>query len=330
MKRLSQETVDQCKLINIIEYAHSEGYDVRKMGRQFEFTSHRGSITVEGDGSMWNCFRDITKEGGGGIIQLVMYLKEIEWINAVKELIEYGNIAHDFTELKETYNKKNYKPNEKKEFRPPARNKTYKHIFAYLTQTRGIDKEIVNYYVKRHMLYEDENRNCVFGGFNKEGVMKSASRRGTGTKGEPFKGLVANSDKSYSFSYTTKGTRLLVFEAPIDMLSFQTLKKNFGNPYENKDDHYSALNGMAYIGLINYLKQNPNVNDILFCLDNDKAGVECTAAMINIVNEMAPGKYKMDFMTPQLNDWNDDLLDQIEQAELKKDNCQEDEWAREA
>lgn len=330
MKRISDETVDQCNLINIIEYAHSEGYDIRKMGSQFEFKSPRGSITIEGDGSKWNCFRDTAKGSGGGIVQLVMYLKEIDWVKAIKELMAYKNIPHDFTELSVTYNIETSKANENKDFTPPARNTTYKHIFAYLTQTRYIDKEIVNYYVKRHLLYEDVKRNCVFCGFNKEGVMKSAAMRGTGTQGKPFKGLVANSDKAYPFSHIGKGKRVLVFEAPIDMMSFQSLKKNFGNPYANKDDHYIALSGIAHVGLTTYLKQHPNVNDILFCLDNDEAGINSTRDLAEVVNAMAPGKYRMDFMTPHLKDWNEDLEDNVKQAELKKEQSYENGWEIEA
>ncbi|PKM71334.1 MAG: hypothetical protein CVU92_08955, partial [Firmicutes bacterium HGW-Firmicutes-17] len=122
-------------------------------------------------------------------------------------------------------------------------------------------------------------------------------------------------------------------EAPIDMLSFQTLKRQIGDVTQNKDDHYIALNGVAHIGLVHYLKIHPEIENVVMCMDNDEPGHKNTLELINAVEEDSPGKYAYDLKLPPEphKDWNE-LLKYIcqerENAALQDEA--EDEWAQEA
>ena len=65
-----------------------------------------------------------------------------------------------------------------------------RRVFAYLTRTRCLDGSVVNAFSKKRMLYEDAKyHNAVFVGYDKDGVARHAHKRGTCTKGDPFKGM---------------------------------------------------------------------------------------------------------------------------------------------
>lgn len=44
-----------------------------------------------------------------------------------------------------------------------------RNVYAYLGKTRQIDGSVINEFVKRQMLYQDDRNNCVFVSRNKEG-----------------------------------------------------------------------------------------------------------------------------------------------------------------
>ncbi|MDZ5726382.1 MULTISPECIES: toprim domain-containing protein [unclassified Acetobacterium] len=102
---------------------------------------------------------------------------------------------------------------------------------------------------------------------------------------------------------------------------------------QNKGDHYIALNGVAHIGLIHYLKTHPEIEHIVTCLDNDEPGHKNTLELINAVEEVFPGKYNFDLKIPPEphKDWNQLLVSicqERENAALQTEA--EDEWEREA
>ena len=333
MAHFSDEIIAQVEKINVIEYAIHEGYDVLKKGRDYKIKDGGGFILKQ-NGEKWNRTSDESKGAGGGIIQFVMYTKDKTWLESVKDLIAYGNIQHEPGGAVAAF-KKTFKPKvvEKVDFKPPKKNTTTKHVYTYLTHTRKIDKDILDYYTKKHLIYEDDYRNCVFCCFDEKGVMKNASLRGTyDTKGAPFKGSPAGSDKRYPFSLPGKGNKLFVFEAPIDMLSFQTIKKRFGDPEQQKGDSYIALNGVISSPLVHYLETHKNIDTVVFCRDNDRPGIESTMRLSNVLDEKYPHRYKTELRVPEENekDWNNSLVRMINKAdEVANRREAEDEWDRE-
>ena len=61
-----------------------------------------------------------------------------------------------------------------------------------------------------------DSHNAVFVGRDEDGVPRYAHQRGTAGN---FRLDVKGSDKAFNFCYRGEGERLLVFEAPIDLLS---------------------------------------------------------------------------------------------------------------
>ncbi|AFA47913.1 DUF3991 and TOPRIM domain-containing protein [Acetobacterium woodii] len=323
MGRIPEETLEKVKKINIIDYAMNNGYEIRRIGSQFKIKDF-GGLFIDAEGEKWNRFSDDSKEAGGGIIQFVKYMDQLDFRKAVEKLIDYASLERPPNQEAIAHIKAAKQV--KKEpgvFKVPNRAQNYRRVFAYLTKTRQIDAEIVQYYVKHRKIYQDDHNNCVFCGGDEKGKVRSASLRGTyDVPGkDPFKGLVPNSDKLYPFTYEGKSNRVMVFEAPIDMLSYQSIKKEFGL-HSDCQDHYIALNGVAHIGLAHYLESHPDINRVVFCLDNDEPGVKNTAELLNSIEEKYPQKYEFDLKVPTNKDWNQDLRLIHEAKELAKNQ----EW----
>ncbi|WP_455616995.1 DUF3991 domain-containing protein [Eisenbergiella sp.] len=133
----------------------------------------------------------------------------------------------------ETYRTAERKPEPEKTFQLPEANLDMRRVFAYLTKTRLLDREIVSGFMKEKVIYEDAQfHNAVFVGFDAEGIARHAHKRGTYTRGVPYKGNVEGSDPRYSFHYVGQSDTVYAFEAPVDMRQKQSEqlweKKQFG------------------------------------------------------------------------------------------------------
>ncbi|HBU13263.1 MAG TPA: hypothetical protein DEB31_11280 [Clostridiales bacterium] len=195
---------------------------------------------------------------------------------------------------------------ERKPFIKPNANGNNERVYAYLTKTRGIDGGVVLEQLKLECLYESAaHHNCVFLGFDGNGNPAYAYMRGTYTNADKaFKGEAEGSIKEWSwrFSPTPQSSVVYVYESPIDALSHITINKERGAEWRNA--HYLSLGCVSDNALQKFLQTHPGVTDIMFCLDNDKGGVNATAKLIK---KYAPG-YSCGAMQPPFGDWNEYLL----------------------
>lgn len=310
-KLFTDEQIAQANRTNILEYARQAGYPIEQITpKEYKIPGY-GGLRIDGSGRKWNCF---SAKAGGGPIQFVMYMESIPWREAVKKLLGFspslyvqdGTLEYRREKVIEKENE------EKSEFNLPEKNNTYKHVFAYLINTRKIDKDIVVSIVNKKKLYENAHRSCVFVGYNPEGVAKYASVRSTNTIGSSYRGDVANSNKAYSFRIEGTSNTVRVFEAPIDALSYATFLKHFE---PNNKDHLLALGCLGDVSLEQYLKDHPDIDQIIFCLDNDQWGRAACDRWIE--------KYKPDYLLayhfPKKKDWNEDLVCFFNQREKGRD-----------
>lgn len=294
--RFTDDEIERANNIDLLNYAINQGLHPKKVGPVSYHIKGYGGLYINPEDNTWYCF---SRNKGGGPIQFVMLIKERSWVEAMKELLGEGtvNTVGSPTTLKEN------NQGVIKDFQLPEKNSTYKHMIAYLIQTRQIDKEIVYKMIKENRLYEDKNQNCVFVGYNKEGDPKYANRRGTNTN-IPFKGEIRNSDKSHPFYFGNSGDKVYVFESPIDALSHATIFKLQGLDW--KSQYRLSLGGLAEIGLDRFLSKNPGINNITLCLDNDEAGKEATE---RISNKYKNKGYQVDFYNIAREDVNEELIE---------------------
>lgn len=291
--KFTEEQIAIANSVNILNYAESIGYTVKQVtSRSFKIEGY-GGLYIHGNGHKWNWF---SQNKGGGAIQFVMEMEGKTWVEAIKKLLNIDNEIISYAPPK-IKNKE-----EKGEIILPEKNSTFKHIFAYLINRRCIDKEVVYDFVNKDKLYENKHGSCVFIGHDNKGQAKYACVRSTNTTGKLYRSDVKNSDKSYPFFTSGTNDTVCIFEAPIDLMSYLTLIKK----YDIKDfkSHCISLGGVADKALEYYLKENPNINKIMLCLDNDEAGhFACQQ-----IREKYRDKYKILRHIPQGKDFNEQLL----------------------
>ena len=97
---------------------------------------------------------------------------------------------------------------------------------------------------------------------------------------------------------------LYVFEAPIDLLSHITLY-----PYGWQEHSYVACCGTSIQPVLERLRQNPKLDMVYLCLDNDDAGNDACDRMTDTLEDMG---LDVERLCPVRKDWNDDLCAKFE------------------
>lgn len=303
-RRFTDEQIRHANNINILEYA-KQYFDVKKAGVNSYKIEGYGGLHINPVTNKWNCF---SQGKGGGPIQFVMFMENKSWVESVKQLL-------GITSCNIVNHQRNIREEAKGELILPEKNNTYKHVIAYLIKTRGIDKDIVYDLIKNKKVYEDKYRNCVFVGYDKEGNARYASIRGTNSNMAAYRGDVKNSDKSFSFCLEGSSNKVFVFEAPIEVMSYLTLINHY-NSSSTFDNHMISLGCLGEVALDRYLDENPNINEIVLCLNNDKWGRLATER----IKEKYVEKYKVNIEYPHREDYNEDLQEFLEAIGNRRTN----------
>ena len=152
-----------------------------------------------------------------------------------------------------------------------------------------------------------EYHNAVFVGFDEHGVPRHGHKRGLYTMGQSYRGNIEGSDPKHSFHYLGGDDTLYVFEAPIDLLSHITLY-----PYGWQEHSYVACCGTSIQPVLERLRQNPKLDTVYLCLDNDDAGNDASDRMMDTLEDMG---LEVQRLCPVRKDWNDDLCAKFERKE---------------
>lgn len=284
----TEEQKHRANSVDLVDFLQRQGEQLVRSGREWRWKRY-DSVTVRG--SQW--FRHSRKEGGRAI-DFVQQFFDLSFPDAVTLLLG-GESGVEWNQTAKTT------PPPKKDFALPEANPDMRRVFAYLIKQRFVDREVLSHFAHEKLIYEDkEYHNAVFVGLDEKGIPRHAHKRGTYTKGEPYKGNVEGSDPKNSFHWIGKSGTLYVFEAPVDMLSFVTLHKKDWRKYS-----YVALDGISEHAILQQLKQNPHLNKIVLCLDHDEAGIEATGRLEDILTEQ--GYRGISVLQSQYKDWNEDL-----------------------
>lgn len=168
-----------------------------------------------------------------------------------------------------------------KSFALPEPYGTMRRMYAYLMRQRHIDREVISYFVHEKLLYEDKHHNCVFVGKDGSGEAKHAHIRSTNSEGRVFRMNIEGSVSEHCFHKDGTDKSLYVFEAPIDLLSHITLY-----PYGWQEHSYVACCGTSIQPVLERLRQNPKLDMVYLCLDNDDAGKDACDRMTDTLEEM--------------------------------------------
>jgi len=295
MPYIAPEVILEVKKIDLLTYLKNfEPYELVHFSGNTYTTRTHDSLKISNGKWMW-WSRGI---GGRSALDYLVKVKEYSFLEAVEILAGHLTIS---TPIQYPEQK-----NKEKILMLPKKNDTQEKAKKYL-MNRGIDEEIISYCLEHGLIYESENyHNTVFVGKDSRDVPRYAAIRGIGTD---YIGDANGSDKNYSFSIPAdnESKKIHLFESAIDLLSYATIKKYEGCDW--REEHLLSLAGVYQpakqieqskipAALSRYLKENPEIKEIIFHLDNDKAGRLATKAIETVlpvhyqIRDEPPGKGK--------------------------------------
>ena len=280
----TQAQIDKANAVDLEKFLRAQGETLVRSGKEYRWKAH-DSLTV--CGNKW--FRH-SQSKGGFPVDFVMEFYGKSFPEAVQMLTgEPGEVQPEAD------------PAPSPAFRLPLRNVTNANILNYLTQERKLSPSLVNFFIAAGDIYEDSSHhNVVFVGRDADGHPRYASSRGIQEK---FRQDAAGAEKAFGFAHRGTDKQLLVFEAPIDLLSFiELFPKNW------QQHNYLSLGGVSGKALRQFLSERPDVERVFLCLDADKAGEDACKRLAALL----PDTVSVTRIQPCMKDWNDVLVHRAE------------------
>ena len=280
----TQAQIDRANAVNLEDFLRAQGETLVRSGKEYRWKAH-DSLPV--CGNKW--FRH-SQSKGGYPVDFVMEFYGKSFPEAVQLLT--GETCEAQPEAD---------PAPSPAFRLPLRNVTNANILNYLTQERKLSPSLVNFFIAAGDIYEDAaHHNVVFVGRDADGHPRYASCRGIYEK---FRQDVAGAEKSFGFAHRGTDKQLMVFEAPIDLLSFiELFPKNW------QQHNYLSLGGVSAKALQQFLSERPDMERVFLCLDADKAGEDACKRLVALL----PDTVSVTRIQPTRKDWNDVLVHRAE------------------
>ena len=280
----TQAQIDKANAVDLEKFPRAQGETLVRSGKEYRWKTH-DSLTV--CGNKW--FRH-SQSKGGYPVDFVMEFYGKSFPEAVQLLTGETGEAQPEAD-----------PAPSPAFRLPLRNVTNANILNYLTQERKLSPSLVNFFIAAGDIYEDAaHHNVVFVGRDADGHPRYASCRGIYEK---FRQDVAGAEKSFGFAHRGTDKQLMVFEAPIDLLSFiELFPKNW------QQHNYLSLGGVSAKALQQFLSERPDMERVFLCLDADKAGEDTCKRLAALL----PDTVSVTRIQPTRKDWNEVLVHRAE------------------
>ena len=280
----TQAQIDKANAVDLEKFLRAQGETLVRSGKEYRWKAH-DSLTV--CGNKW--FRH-SQSKGGLPVDFVMEFYGKSFPEAVQMLTGEPGEAQPEAD-----------PAPSPAFRLPLWNVTNANILNYLTQERKLSPSLVNFFIAAGDIYEDAaHHNVVFVGRDADGHPRYASSRGIREK---FRQDAAGAEKTFGFAHRGTDKQLLVFEAPIDLLSFiELFPKNW------QQHSYLSLGGVSGKALRQFLSERPDVERVFLCLDADKAGEDACKRLTALL----PDTVSVTRIQPCMKDWNDVLVHRAE------------------
>ena len=280
----TQAQIDKANAVDLEKFLRAQGETLVRSGKEYRWKAH-DSLTV--CGNKW--FRH-SQSKGGLPVDFVMEFYGKSFLEAVQMLTGEPGEAQPEAD-----------PAPSPAFRLPLRNITNANILNYLTQERKLSPSLVSFFIAAGDIYEDAtHHNVVFVGRDADGHPRYASSRGIR---ETFRQDAAGAEKAFGFAHRGTDKQLLVFEAPIDLLSFiELFPKNW------QQHSYLALGGVSAKALQQFLSERLDMERVFLCLDADKAGEDACKRLAGLL----PDTVSVTRIQPCMKDWNDVLVHRAE------------------
>ena len=283
-KYVPPDLLKKAKEMDLVTYFRTYmPYELVKVSNKEYTTKTHDSLRMSN--GLWNWFS--RGFGGKNAVDYIMQTENLKFIDAVHFLLDKMKIQAP------VYIERQVK-REEQHLILPDKNENNNRIKAYL-KLRGIDEEIIEKCIEKHLIYEEKHyHNVVFLGYDEIGNARYAGCRATNES--KFKADATGSNKQYSFKLESnkKTNTIFIFEGAIDALSYATLFKLYGQNWEDKT--LISLAGIYQpakilkeskvpVAVKYYLEKHPEITRIYLCLDNDEAGRNATKALKTVISD---------------------------------------------
>lgn len=260
----SNDTIKNARSKNLFELLSQRGYSLIQEGDQYRVAGFSGLIIKD------NIWYHHSQSKGGNAIDLIMYLENLSFVNALNSINKNSILINDF-------------------------DSDFNFAEDYLICQRHIDKSLVYDLIATHLIKQAHKNKVCFLGYENQGDLTNSGsieciswRSTTDHKRGEFTG----SDKAYSFSipdYDQKKERhIILAEGPIDVLSIACLENRKHN-HGYYQTYKIALCGTSHLKITERIK-NLKPNRISLALDNDPAGQTATKIIYDELSKFYPTK----------------------------------------
>lgn len=286
----AREDVDRASQTNLEEFLRRRGETLKRSGSEWQWGEGSNKVTIR-ENEWFHQYELV----GGDAIAFVRRWYNLNFPEAVTFLLKEQNAA-----IPEPMEKTERRKKEKKPFALPPAHRDMRRVYGYLLNRRFIDREVITFFTRQKMLYEDAAyHNVVFVGYDESGVARHAHKRSTYSESD-YKGNVDSSQPEHSFHWLGNSDRLYVFEAPIDMLSYLTL-----HPDGWQEHSYVALCCAGLQAAVYQAQKNTPIRNVIVCTDYDEAGAEAYSRIKEALAE--ENRITVRRERSQYKDWNEDI-----------------------
>ena len=301
MPYIAPEMIEEVKRMDLLTYLQQ--YEPQELvhfsGKTYTTRTHDSLKISNGKWNWWS-----QSIGGRSALDYLIKVRGYSFVEAVEQLASRMPSIPVMPPIEV--------PKPRRLLLPPA-NADQQRVVKYL-KDRGIAERIIESCITSGRLYESRDyHNVVFVGMDKQEEPKYAALRGT--YHSDYKGEATGSDKHFSFSIPAKGKsrRLHVFESPIDLLSFGTLR--LLQHEEWNKEHLLSLSGVFCskkapeeqklpVSLQQYLIDHPDIKYVELHLDKDRAGRGAADSIVRLLK----GAYDVRDVLPE---WGKDVNDTL-------------------
>lgn len=284
----TEEQREQARRTDLAAFLRQQGEEVKRSGTEFVWLDHGQRVTIRGN--LW--FHQY-EQVGGDAIDFACRFYGMDYPEAVQLMLAMRSVGVGAVQG-------TVEPFAKQPLELPPKHENMRRVYGYLLRQRGIDKDVLDAFVYRGLVYESADyHNAVFVGTDREGKPRHIHKHSTAAQGG-FKGNAPGSEPEYSFHWIGGGDTLFLFESPIDALSFISLHKQSW-----KSQSYVAACGVSDRVLWQTLKDRPYITKVYICFDNDEPGQKAAQRVSKALSEK---NISNKILVPTRKDWSEDLL----------------------
>ena len=256
LQQPTTEQIEKARQTSLADFFIQNGYETERSRSELHVKGY-GGLYVNIETNEWYCFSQADKKGGRNAINCLTDIIGMDFKSAVEALTGESLSHRDYRQISKA-------PSEKKELVLPERADNMRKVFAYLCQTRLLDREIISELAHEGLLYQDNRGNAVFLHKDENGKTVGAEIQGTNAE-KRYKGVATGTSDSLFSVIIGTPTKAYVFESAIDLLSFRQLANQ--QKIQN-----SVLVSMAGLKPNSLKTLSERGLQLFACVDNDEAG----------------------------------------------------------